>query len=318
MTRPVIITGSGRSGTTWVLDSLAQANRRRTIFEPLHPIGAPAAARFAYQYIRPDADVPELRAIMDRVFSGEMRSLWANYRIRPDRFNPLRNRPIAIYLHLKKSRQLLKRYASSNDQAGLIVKFIRANLMLPWLARQYGMPMILVIRHPCAVVASRLKLTPADWSAEKALGRYRDNKAVCELVGERFGVDLAEPMSPAGALACVWCIENVLPVEWAAHENYRVVAYENLLTHPETEWHRVTGYLGLEKIPGTALLASPSQQSALDMYGQTFTPRHVERWKTQLNSGDIDAVAGILERFGSKLYSVESAMPAGNIPVLEG
>ena len=318
MTTPVIVAGSGRSGTTWVLDSLAEVNRRRTVFEPLHPIGVPAASRFAYQYVKPDAHDPELRAFMDRVFSGEMRSLWANYRIRPDRFNPLRYGPISIYLHMQKSMQLLSKYAFRRDPSGLIVKFIRANLMLPWLARQYGYPIILVVRHPCAVVASRLKLSTADWSAEKALGRYRDNKAVHELIGERFNVDLAQPMSDAAALSCVWCIENVLPLEWAAQENYKVVAYENLLMHPETEWRRVVDYLGLEKIPDTELLVAPSQQSAPDMSDRKFTPQHIERWRTQLSSGDIAAVAGMMERFGSDLYSVDSAMPTGGAAVAEG
>jgi hypothetical protein len=315
MAAPVIIAGSGRSGTTWVLDSLAEANRCRTIFEPLHPVGVPAASRFAYQYVRPDAQAPELRAFMDRVFSGEMRSLWADYRIRPDRFNPLRYNPIAIYLHIKKARQLLGKYAFRNDLSGHIVKFIRANLMLPWLARQYGLPMVLVIRHPCAVVASRLRLTPKDWSAEKALGRYRDNEAVYELIGERFGVDIAEPMSAAASLGCVWCIENVLPVEWAGREAYMVVAYENLLMRPETEWRRVTDYLGLESVPGAALLGSPSQQTSLDMHGRTFTPQHVERWRTQLSAEDTAAVAEVLERFGCNTYSVDSTMPVEQLVV---
>lgn len=316
MTTPVIIAGSGRSGTTWVLDSLAEANCRRTIFEPLHPIGVPAASRFAHQYVKPDAHDSELRAFMDRVFSGEMRSLWANYRIRPDRFNPLRYGPIPIYLHIRKSVQLLRKYAFRRDLSGLIVKFIRANLMLPWLARQYGFPTILVVRHPCAVVASRLKLSTADWSAEKALGRYRDDKAVYELIGERFNVDLARPMSAASALSCVWCIENVLPVEWAAQENYRVVAYENLLMYPEIEWRRVVSFLGLEKIPNTELLGAPSQQSAPDMCDRKFTPQHIERWRTQLGSEEIAAVADMMERFGSDLYSVDSAMPVGGAAVI--
>ena len=33
----LIIAGSGRSGTTWVLDAVAEANQLRTKFEPLGP-----------------------------------------------------------------------------------------------------------------------------------------------------------------------------------------------------------------------------------------------------------------------------------------
>jgi hypothetical protein len=48
-----IIAGSGRSGTTWVLDALAEANALRPVFEPLHPLAIPQARPFAYRYYRP-------------------------------------------------------------------------------------------------------------------------------------------------------------------------------------------------------------------------------------------------------------------------
>jgi len=317
MTNPVIIAGSGRSGTTWVLDALAEANRMRTVFEPLHPVGVPAARRYAYQYVHADANYPELRAFMDRVFSGNLHGLWANYRIRPDRFNPLRYSPIAVYLHIKKSAGLLRDYGSRKNLSGYAIKFIRANLMLPWLARQYGYPTLLVVRHPCAVIASRLKLSSADWGAEKALARYLENKSVSDLIGDRFGIDIARPMSAASALCCVWCIENVLPLEWSAHEKYEVVSYEDLMMHPGTEWKKVVNYLGLSEVPHPEQLGIPSQQSAQDMRRSKFTSEHIEKWRSQLGHDAIEEIGEMLEQFGSSLYSVDNAMPVGNV-VLAG
>lgn len=207
MKTSVIIAGSGRSGTTWVLDSLADVNRMRTVFEPLNPAGAPAAAPMAYQYIEAAADAPELMAFMERVFSGNMRCLY-------------------------------------------------------------------------------------------------------ELIGDRFGFDLARPMSAAAALTSVWCVENVLPLEWAGQEQYGVVAYEDLLAHPQTEWKRVITHLGLKGIPGSELLELPSQQSSLDMREKMFSPAHIERWKSQLGSDVLDDVGNVLEAFGVTMYTTDSAMPA--------
>jgi hypothetical protein len=304
-----IIAGSGRSGTTWVLDSLARANRMRTVFEPLHPIGVPSAAPFAHRYVETDADAPELRAFMEEALSGRMHSLWANYRIRPDRFNPLTNSPIAVYLHMKKSVGLLGTYGFQRGFSGHAIKFIRANLMLSWLKRQFDISTILIVRHPCAVIASRFKLAGVDWSAEKAVGRYRDDKLIYEMVGQRFGFDLAKPMSAAAALTSVWCVENVLPLEWSAQGQFEVVAYENLLVNPHTEWKKVVGYLGLANAPGGELLEVPSQQAAIDMRQKTFTSAHVERWKSQLDHKVMDDVADVLDQFSVTLYSVDSAMP---------
>jgi hypothetical protein len=255
---------------------------------------------------------------MELVFSGRMRSLWANYRIRPDRFNPLNNNLFSAYLHVKKSAGLLKTLAFRRGLSGQAVKFIRANLMLPWLTRQFGLPTILVVRHPCAVVASRLKLSAADWSAEKAVSRYRDNRVIYEMIGDKFGFDLARPMSMGAAFASVWCVENVLPLEWAEQEKYSVVAYENLLVHPQTEWKKVVSHLELSGVPGSELLETPSQQSSIDMREKIFTPAHIERWKSQLSPDVLDDVGSILEQFGVNFYAIDSAMPIHSVKQANG
>ena len=75
---PIIIAGSGRSGTTWVLDAIAGSNRLRTVFEPLHPAGVPEAKAFANKHVRDDADEPDLKLFMDKVFSGKLKGIWPN------------------------------------------------------------------------------------------------------------------------------------------------------------------------------------------------------------------------------------------------
>ena len=314
--KSVIISGSGRGGTTWVLDSLAEANNMRTVFEPLHPIGVPSASKFSHRYIPEDESNLELERFFNKVLSGEMRSIWANYRIRPDRFNPLRNSPITVYLHSKKSIQLLKKYALKSHLSGQVVKFIRANLMLPWIAKHYDCPTVLVIRHPCAVIASRLKLSSADWGADKALARYREDKMIYDLIGNRFGVDLSQSMSTAEALCTVWCIENVLPLEWSSDSGYAVVSYEKLMVNPAEEWQKLVDYLGLDKVPDSDLLGSPSQQSSQDMRHQNFTSEHIERWKKNLDAKTIDDIASTLDKFGSTIYSVDDALPTSHISMV--
>ena len=85
---PLIIAGLGRSGTTWILDSLAEANGLATLFEPLHPNAVPHAKFFSNRYVRDDSYEPELSKFMDKVFSGDLRSVWAKYRVRPDSLLP--------------------------------------------------------------------------------------------------------------------------------------------------------------------------------------------------------------------------------------
>ena len=92
MDAPIIIAGSGRSGTTWVQDVLAIANDRDTVFEPLHPAGAKKARPFSYKYHDPSEKVDDLYRFINTALKGEMRTLWAVYRIRPDKFNPIKHK----------------------------------------------------------------------------------------------------------------------------------------------------------------------------------------------------------------------------------
>ena len=80
-----VIAGAGRSGTTWILDAIAEANQAKTIFEPLHPDGVSEAGRFCNRYVPEYSLNPALKGFMDNVFSGKLNSIWANYRMRPDR-----------------------------------------------------------------------------------------------------------------------------------------------------------------------------------------------------------------------------------------
>lgn len=314
MTISVIIAGSGRSGSTWVQDSLADANKMKTLFEPLHPIGVKVAAPFAYGYIKADANESELSAFMDDVFSGDMRSIWANYRIRPDRFNIFRHGLKDTFFYARKFLKHYQRYSKKNKK-GMVTKFTRANLMLPWLVKQYQLPTILVVRHPCAVIVSRFNLPKADWGAQKALDRYCNNKEVVQLIMDQFDFDITQPMSAVPAMTCVWCIENVLPVKWADDFGYGVVAYENLLMHPETEWSRLAGFLGLSAIPVREKLEKPSQQAARTMRDSVFTFKHLDKWRSQLKPEDLEVIAKILNQFKCTFYSVDSSLPKGLVDV---
>jgi len=79
---PLIIAGSGRSGTTWVLDVLAEANNLRPFFEPLNPDGVNEARNFG-NYVREKAYEPELKCFMEKVFTGKLNCLWPKTRIIP-------------------------------------------------------------------------------------------------------------------------------------------------------------------------------------------------------------------------------------------
>lgn len=306
--KTIIVAGSGRSGTTWIQDSLAEANGLRTVFEPLHPVGVPESRRFSYKYFSAGCDAPDLKLFMDKVISGNCRSLWMDYRVRPDRFNILHVGILNAGLNLRKFLRHYKKYRVRENN-GRIIKFIRANLMLPWIVKQYGTPVLFVTRHPCAVIASRLKLGGIDWASQQCLYRYRSDTTVVELIKLEFGVDITESFSTVEALTCVWCIENILPIRWAHNAGYMVTAYEKLLSQPDNEWERIIRELGLSNAPNKSLRESPSQQASSDMRGMTFNKGHVGNWRHTLTVEQINQVSSMLGRFSFSGYTVEHDFP---------
>jgi hypothetical protein len=311
MGKVVVIAGSGRSGTTWIQDVIAQANGMRTLFEPLNPIGVPKAEPFAFRFIPAAADEPDLKAFMDTVFSGHMKSLWAQYRILPERFNICRHGIKKTVYNTRRLFRHYRRYYMCSDN-GIIVKFIRANLMLHWIVNTYKIPVLYVVRHPCSIIASRLKLKSPEWRYKTEISRYRKDVILQDTLLNKVNLDLEQPMSQASGLACVWCIENILPIRWAKENHYDMINYEILLADPEHEWSRVVKALKLDNIPSSDLVEIPSQQVSQEMRGKKFDDSHLGKWKKDLSDVQIKDIEDILKKFGLTLYSVDDPMPKLN------
>ena len=302
----LIIAGSGRSGTTWVQDVLAEANGLRTVFEPLHPLGVSRARGLAYRYVPADDEAPELRRFFDDLLGGHLRGLWPDYRIRPDRFNPLNHGVREVVWNARKLIRHRRQYRDQRARPFAVIKMIRANLMLPWIASHYEVPILLVVRHPCAVIASRLKIGGGDWDAHRALGHYLGDRRLAEVVYGHYGVDITRTdRGPEATLAMVWCIENMLPLAWADEYGFVVISYEGLLADPETQWRRVVQALGLSLLPPENILKAPSQQVAPDLRNREIGVSNTAKWRNELDGEQLERIAGVLNEFGCSQYRVD-------------
>ena len=218
---------------------------------------------------------------MHRVFSGSHRSVWMNYRIRSDRFNCFR---VGVPIAVDNAKRFVRHYRKyRGGHTGLAIKFIRANLMLPWLVRHYQLPALFLTRHPCAVIASRLKLGGDDWVSQRELDRYRSDPELVKLFLNQFGVDIRQPFSTVSELTCVWCIENLLPIQWAREAGYLVSSYERLIVDSNHEWERVISGLGLSHVPDIPIRELPSQQASIEMKGKSKYRTDLGKWRKDLS-----------------------------------
>ena len=306
------IAGSGRSGTTWVQDALADANSLRPVFEPLHPLVSAVSDQYAHRALRADDDLPDLLQYMTDVCAGRGPQLWPRYRRHPHWLLP----PID---DLKTRKGLGRLYRSWRTFAGEfptlyragrrrspLVKDIRANLMLGWLSRHCDRRVALIVRHPGAVIESELR---GEWQADLVLERYRKDGILHEMTQDRYRGLLARSLTPVEALATRWVVENQLAVERAAADGVTVVHYERLKSSPDEEWRRLCQALDLANVPTEDARAKPSQQSAPNKRSARSVASSQPGWMRDLTVEQVGQIQAVLDEVGCDIYSMNEPLP---------
>ena len=323
-----IIAGSGRSGTTWILDVLAESNKLDTVFEPLHPKCVPGVGKFANNYIRDDDFVPELQRLIEKIFKGNMKNIWTNYRIRPDRFNPWSDNPAfqhqndnlfnKCHILLSGFKKFFINYLKYRKKTGaIIVKFIRANLMLGWISKNFDVKIVFVVRHPASVIASMLRKLEKDgvndWGVKSALHKYWSNIHLREDYLKSYEDVFNEKLSLTSELAVIWCIENTIPIIKAQKNKQCVIFYEDLITEPKRNWEIIVKSLGLENIPDEKIYRKPSHEASDEIKNFVSKFDQLNKWKSHLKKDQIDDISNILKKFKINIYSVDEPLPIKRI-----
>jgi hypothetical protein len=281
----VFLAGSGRAGTTWVSEIINYRGEYRYVFEPFHPGKVDAFKNFrSKQYLRPDDRREEYLGPARKVLTGGLRSRWT------DRFH----------------RKFVARRR--------LIKDIRANLLLGWMRANFpGMPIILLLRHPCAVVASRL-----------ALG-WKDNLYETMEQGELVE-DFLRPMEREIRDArdaferhlFLWCIENYVPLRQFAPGEIHLAFYENFLVHPDEEIDRLFSFLGKDfdgRVYATLKRASPLSRK--DAGSETTS---VDAWRRRISDAQLERATEIQGLFGLQHLYGEGTMPdpSGAYALMDG
>jgi hypothetical protein len=184
-----------------------------------------------------------------------------------------------------------------------LVKCIWANLMLGWLAKQYGFRIVLIVRHPGAVVESMQR---NEWNSRPVLERFRNDRTLLELTNGRYQKLLQRTLSTIEEHAVKWVIENQLAVETASAYGITVVSYEGLKSLRAAEWEKIRGALQLPVMPDPGSLARPSQQTAprsSDIDSSGGGPR----WQRVLTPAQKSQVQRVLDESHFDLYSMTEA-----------
>jgi len=276
----VFLAGCGRSGTTWLEDLLNYDNSFRIMFEPFHSLKNELLKGWNYrQYLRPGNRDPKFIDPATAILSGKVRNSWID----------------------KSNRN---HFASRR-----LIKDIRANLILKWIKHNFPqIPIILLMRHPCAVVHSKLKI---GWGTH-----LEDFLAQEDLIAD-FLVPFRQEIEGANDLfdrhIFMWCIENYIPLNQFEASDILVIFYEHMCLDPVGEMERSLPFIGRRassEIKGKFGKASSEtrKDSAINS-GEDI----VSSWRKGISEEKVRRAVEILTLFGlHKIYA------EGDLPLVKG
>jgi Sulfotransferase family len=237
---PILVTGMARCGTSWVGKVLAASGRLTYVNEPLNPHHPPgrspgvlrASVRHRYQYITEDNEHEFLHAFRDTVAL---------------RYHPLaevrRNHTAYDLVRLAKywssftAGRLLRRRALLDDPF--------AALSAEWFARRLGCDVVVLVRHPAALFASRKRLGWKPFGFQNLLSQPLLLRDWLEPLEQQMRA-ADHPRVLLESTSLLWRIIYHVAAELEGTvPRVQTVRYEDLASDPSGEFEALSGSLGI-------------------------------------------------------------------------
>lgn len=273
----IALVSTGRGGSTWLAELVMKLPNRVLLWEPLHLGNNPYVARFGLgwnPYVPRAEEAPELEAYLNRLMTGRALST---------------STLTSLNLNLR----------SLANAEGFVVKFVQGHGLMPWFTRRFDVPVIGLVRHPCAVVSSQLKHGNSWRSLTKSKLDVSDRmwEDYPHWLGVYERIETTEE-----ALAFAWAIKTYLLLE---SDCRLVVSYEEMVESPASTAREIFSRLGVG-LPAGALdqMAAPSATTHADAV-YTDPSKRLGSWTRNLSMGDQDRILSVCHDVGVKLYTTD-------------
>lgn len=228
----LLVAGVGRSGTTWLGESIAAATKSREIFEPFvirtdgdfalvpsHRKGDSLGYMANYSLFIPESAGKEspYHSRIENILEGRLRSWWTEKGMKP-----------GIY-----SRR--------------VVKDIRANLMLGWMTQCWSdLKIVYVVRNPFSTVRSMMERSSSGWAFDWYPSYVLQQQELMQGCLAPFRHLLEGEHDYPTRLMLRWCVENhVALTQLQGKANVKIVSYDALVKNPLL-WEEIFTHIGWE------------------------------------------------------------------------
>ena len=291
-----------RSGSTWVAEILQAIPRSIILNEPLWrgllktngSLPTPSEGRidetraldFYYnQHIPEQANWPEAEAFFEKLLKGGVCKL-------------------GLY-NLNNFRDL-------NQAQNFVLKFCYGNLLFHWFLARFNTQPIVLIRHPCAVVASQLQHYA--WNDVRQTPVFQIPYFRYSEYFLQYKEVLKHIHTADGVLAALWAINTkAINEPHHHHKLWHTLVYEKLLLQKEKEIPALFNWIN-KTIPAgiyerSEQLSSTSLDLTRKMLQKPDARMQLGRWKNELSQRQISNIIHIVKDIGVDYYSAEELEP---------
>jgi hypothetical protein len=297
---PILVTGTHRSGTTWVGKMLAAEALTAYISEPLNVLHRPGVFRVEvkhwYQYICEDNGNDYLPAFRDLLEFDYY--LW-------DEIRSLRSRKD----FLRMGRDFLIFYNGLMRGQRALLKDPFAVFSTPWFARNLNCKVVITVRHPAAF-ASSLKRLNWFFDFQDLLDQpllMRDH-----LEPYRREMQSIKADDIIGQAALLWkMIYRSVQAARESNPDFIVVRHEDLSRDPVSGYRDLYHLLDLEFAPRIekTILNSSSSENPVELSRKKVhgfkldSLANIDVWKKRLSVEEVDRIRKITEEISAIYYS---------------
>lgn len=280
---------SPRGGSTWLAESIKTLTNSTLVWEPLfvynqykfnlfNPFAYPERAKSGmgwHQFIPEGESWKEAEEFFNQLFAREIVNL------KLYRFNDL------------------SKIQSSN---GMLFKFCFGNNILPWLVDNFDIQPTLLVRHPCAVIASQLNYGAWEW--HKTNFKYNYNMVKYQSFYAPYREVLDSISCVEERLAAEWAMTVLTPIKNPKNDKKWVtLAYEDVMLNPERSLLKIKDRYQLNWNDNSVSEVIKKQSFTKSSFGSQSTTNRLSSWKNNLTIQQIDTILNFTQKLGINFYS---------------
>jgi hypothetical protein len=318
--RPILVTGSIRSGTTWVGRVLGTAPGVALIHEPFnedHPVGV-FAHRWSHQYAyvtEGDDETKEIERAMKDTLGFRYRPLLHLGRPETPRrtVGILRDLPRSWFRrHLSRPRPLIK------DPIAL--------LSADWLSERFDMDVVVMVRHPGAFAWSYRRIAEPNRFADLLEQKTLMDGPLAPYVEEvERGARTGDPIEQSAILWRV--LYSIVDRYQSRHPDWVVVRHEDLSVDPYLEFLDLFEGLGLSFTEKTRRFIDRTTSELNRVEAPEGRLHHIRRnsrdnvsvWRRRLSPEEVARVRELTADVADRFYTASSwsgtaSIETGTVP----